>query len=273
MVGRRREAERRAKIGLIHPMIVPTCSRSTARMIGVTSGREAKARRLLSTPSIRERLSVAPHCRGPYPRCAGGWPFQGWATTHDAPLPRARHEGDHPSCRPRASGYDHRVDEAALGPTLRLATAADQAAIDDLMKASTRALFPAFYNKRQTASAIEHIAHVDTQLIEDGTYFVIEEAGKLIACGGWSRRDKLFTGEAFRRKVDAELLDPATQPAGVRAMFVRPDRTRRGLGPGSSRRVGRLRRPRASRAWPSRRRFPASSSTSGSVSSPRSNSS
>ena len=127
----------------------------------------------------------------------------------------------------RGHGYDHRVDEADLGPTLRLATAADHAAIDELMKVSTRDLFPAFYDERETASGIEHIAHVDAQLIEDGTYFVIEEAGELIACGGWSRRDKLFTGEASQEG-RAELLDPATQPARVRAMFVRPDRTRRG---------------------------------------------
>jgi GNAT superfamily N-acetyltransferase len=114
-------------------------------------------------------------------------------------------------------------------PSLRVATAADQAAIDELMKAATRDLFPAFYDERQTASSVEYVAHVDMQLIDDRTYFVIEEAGELIACGGWSRRDKLFTGEASQEG-RAELLDPATQPARVRAMFVRPDRTRRGLG-------------------------------------------
>lgn len=66
-------------------------------------------------------------------------------------------------------------------------------------------------------------------LIEDGTYFVIEEAGELIACGGWSRRDKLYTGSG-PGTTDARLLDPSTEPARVRAMFVRPERTRRGLG-------------------------------------------
>jgi GNAT superfamily N-acetyltransferase len=118
-----------------------------------------------------------------------------------------------------------------IAPSLRLATLAERAAIDALMKASTRETFPLFYDERQTASSVEHIAHVDIQLIVDGTYFVIEEDGDLVACGGWSRRDKLFSGEASQEgESRARLLDPATEPARVRAMFVRSDRTRRGLG-------------------------------------------
>ena len=114
-------------------------------------------------------------------------------------------------------------------PALRVATSADRAAIDALMKASTRDLFPAFYDQRQTESSVVHIAHVDPLLIEDGTYFVIEAGGELVACGGWSRRDKLFTGSADQEG-RARLLDPATEPARVRAMFVRADWTRRCLG-------------------------------------------
>ena len=66
-------------------------------------------------------------------------------------------------------------------------------------------------------------------LIEDGTYFVAEADGALVACGGWSRRDKLYTG-AGATGDDTRLLDPKTEPARVRAMFVRSDWTRRGLG-------------------------------------------
>ncbi len=66
-------------------------------------------------------------------------------------------------------------------------------------------------------------------LLEDGTYFVIEEDGEVIAGGGWSRRHKLYTGSGPRPS-DGRLLDPATEPCRVRAMFVRGDRTRRGLG-------------------------------------------
>jgi GNAT superfamily N-acetyltransferase len=113
--------------------------------------------------------------------------------------------------------------------TLRLATSNDIDAIDALMKASTLDLFPLTYNEEQTRASAEYISSVDPMLIEDGTYFVIEAGQELVACGGWSRRDKLFTGSG-EGAADARLLDPATEPARVRAMFVRSDRTRRGLG-------------------------------------------
>lgn len=112
---------------------------------------------------------------------------------------------------------------------LRTARLSEASAIDELMKVSTRDLFPSAYDDRQTEASIRYIASVDRMLIEDGTYFVIEEDGALVACGGWSRRDKLYTGSGPGTS-DARLLDPATEPARVRAMFVRPDRTRRGLG-------------------------------------------
>jgi GNAT superfamily N-acetyltransferase len=97
------------------------------------------------------------------------------------------------------------------------------------MRESILALFPRFYDERQTASAATYIGEVDLTLIEDGTYFVHESGGEIVACGGWSRRDKLYTGSGAAEG-DARLLDPATEPARVRAMFVRDDWTRRGLG-------------------------------------------
>ena len=115
---------------------------------------------------------------------------------------------------------------------LRLARPADADPSEALMRASIREIFPGFYDERQTASAAIHVGHVDRQLIDDGTYFVIEEPSAsqpLIACGGWSRRGKLYTGSGDAED-DTRLLDPATEPARVRAMFVRGDRTRRGLG-------------------------------------------
>ena len=97
------------------------------------------------------------------------------------------------------------------------------------MRASVLELFPRFYDERQTASAAVHIAHLDMRLIEDGTYFVHEEDGEIVACGGWSRRGKLFSGRGAADD-DDRVIDPATEPARVRAMFVRSDWTRRGLG-------------------------------------------
>ncbi|MEU4606683.1 GNAT family N-acetyltransferase [Kribbella sp. NPDC023972] len=110
----------------------------------------------------------------------------------------------------------------------RLAVAGDAAEIAELMRASVRELFPAYYDDVQTASAVEHIGILDQTLIDDGTYYVHEAGGEVVACGGWSRRNKLFN--ASTAGADERLLDPATEPARIRAMFVRGDWTRRGLG-------------------------------------------
>lgn len=114
-------------------------------------------------------------------------------------------------------------------PPLRIATPADERAIDALMKQSIAAIFPRFYDERQVESAVRYIGDVDRTLVADGTYFVFESQGEVVACGGWSRRDKLFTGSGDAAG-DSRLLDPASEPAKVRAMFVRGDWTRRGLG-------------------------------------------
>jgi GNAT superfamily N-acetyltransferase len=114
-------------------------------------------------------------------------------------------------------------------PVLRVAAPDDRDAVDALMKESAAALFPRFYDERQTASAVRYVAQVDPQLLGDGTYFVLESGAELVACGGWSRRDRLYAGSG-EADDDARLLDPTTEPARVRAMFVRADWTRRGLG-------------------------------------------
>jgi GNAT superfamily N-acetyltransferase len=116
-----------------------------------------------------------------------------------------------------------------MTPTLRVATVADEAALHALMKESAEVLFRRFYDERQSTSAVRHVAQIDRMLLEDGTYFVLEADGEPVACGGWSRRDRLYTGSGDADG-DARALDPATEPARVRAMFVRADWTRRGLG-------------------------------------------
>lgn len=114
-------------------------------------------------------------------------------------------------------------------PALRLARLEEADAIEALMKASTREIFPGFYDAEQTQSSVDHVAVADRVLIADGTYFVAVAEGEVIACGGWSRRDRLYTGSGDGAD-DGRLLDPATEAARVRAMFVRSDWTRRGLG-------------------------------------------
>ncbi|MBA2385227.1 MAG: GNAT family N-acetyltransferase [Actinobacteria bacterium] len=114
-------------------------------------------------------------------------------------------------------------------PALRVATPDDAAAVEAVMKQSTATDFPQWYDQKQTESAVVHVAHVDPLLLADGTYYILEVDGEAVACGGWSRRGKLYTGSGDAED-DERVIDPATEPARVRAMFVRSDWTRRGLG-------------------------------------------
>lgn len=131
--------------------------------------------------------------------------------------------------RPEAQGEPRTATGTAGDPALRVARLSDEPAIGALMRSSILDLFPRYYDERQTASAAEHIAHVDLTIVEDGTYFVYEVGAEIVACGGWSRRGKLFTGSGSHEG-DDRLLDPRTEPAHIRAMFVRGDWTMRGLG-------------------------------------------
>jgi GNAT superfamily N-acetyltransferase len=112
---------------------------------------------------------------------------------------------------------------------IRLATRTDLPEIERVMRASMASLSAGFYDEQQAAAAVRYIAVPDPELIDDGTYFVIEEDSRVIACGGWSSRKKLFTGTSDQVITD-ERLDPATDAARVRAMFVDPSHARRGLG-------------------------------------------
>jgi GNAT superfamily N-acetyltransferase len=123
----------------------------------------------------------------------------------------------------------YRCPMAASLPPLRPARLDEVDAIEDLMREAMRVLFPRYYDEVQTASCVAHVAIADPMVIGDGTYYVAETDDGLVACGGWSLRDKLYTGSASESGEVREL-DPATEPARVRAMFVRPDWTRRGLG-------------------------------------------
>jgi GNAT superfamily N-acetyltransferase len=116
-----------------------------------------------------------------------------------------------------------------LVPAQRTALVSDAPRIAELMRSSLLEIFPRYYDARQTASAEVHVAKLDMRLVEDGTYFVHEAGGEIVACGGWSRRQKLLTGPGDAAD-DDRLLDPRVEPARVRAMFVRGDWTRRGLG-------------------------------------------
>ncbi|HEX6397726.1 MAG TPA: GNAT family N-acetyltransferase [Steroidobacteraceae bacterium] len=115
------------------------------------------------------------------------------------------------------------------GCTLRRARLADVPALQSLIATSARALSQQDYTPQQIEGALRGAFGVDTQLIRDGSYFVIEAGDRLAACGGWSRRRTLF-GSDSRADRDATELDPAVDAAKIRAFFIHPDFARRGLG-------------------------------------------
>lgn len=112
---------------------------------------------------------------------------------------------------------------------LRPATRADLPRLDALIASSVRSLSVGYYTPAQIDSALTYVFGPDTQLIEDGTYFVIEsDAGALAAAGGWGRRRTIYGGDKMKSGPDP-LLDPATDPARIRAFYVHPDFARKGL--------------------------------------------
>lgn len=113
---------------------------------------------------------------------------------------------------------------------MRVARLDDEPALRPLIATSIRALGAGDYSPVQIEAALEGAFGVDTALLRDGTYFVIElESGKLVACGGWSRRRTLFGSDA-RADRDESHLEPRTEAARIRAFFVDPAHARRGLG-------------------------------------------
>lgn len=110
----------------------------------------------------------------------------------------------------------------------RLATPDDVREIAALIERSARGLSAGFYTPAQIEAATQHVFGVDTQLIADGTYFVIDAPDGLAAAGGWSARRTLFGGDQMKNAEDP-LLDPKIDPARIRAFFVDPSWARRGL--------------------------------------------
>lgn len=120
----------------------------------------------------------------------------------------------------------HSADDAFR---LRRARRDDVGALQRLIEHSVRQLGAAWYSSEQIASALRFMFGVDTQLIDDGTYYVVQDADRIVAGGGWSGRRTLFGGDQWKEGADAPL-DPATDAARIRAFFVDPASARRGLG-------------------------------------------
>lgn len=112
--------------------------------------------------------------------------------------------------------------------THRLAQRADIPSLKPLMAASIRGLLRDFLPPQAVEASFE-VMGLDTQLIDDGTYYVVEQSGVIAGCGGWSRRNTLFGGDHTAARNSA-LLDPKTDAARVRAMYTSPTFARRGVG-------------------------------------------
>ncbi len=119
--------------------------------------------------------------------------------------------------------------------SLRQAVAADIPTLRLLIDASVRGLQAEDYSPSQIESALKSVYGVDSQLIADGTYFVVEAMSEkggdpiIVACGGWSKRKTLYGGDVWKAREDS-LLDPRKDAAKIRAFFVHPSWVRRGIG-------------------------------------------
>ena len=111
---------------------------------------------------------------------------------------------------------------------IRKATMDERDRLQQLIAESTRRLSREHYTDAQIEAAIATVFGVDTTLIEDGTYFVVESDGQLAGCGGWSKRKTLFGGDQYSSR-DTAYSDPKTEPAKIRAFFIHPDHARKGV--------------------------------------------
>ncbi|HEY0384687.1 MAG TPA: GNAT family N-acetyltransferase [Pyrinomonadaceae bacterium] len=112
--------------------------------------------------------------------------------------------------------------------SLRKANPDDRPAIARLIELSARALSLEDYTGPQIEAAVRSVFGVDSDLIFDATYFVAEASGILVGCGGWSKRRTLFGGDQFAHR-RADSLDPLREAARIRAFFVHPEWTRKGI--------------------------------------------
>lgn len=113
---------------------------------------------------------------------------------------------------------------------LRLATHSDIPELVELIELSVRGLGSQDYQPQQLDQALGSVFGVDSQLIADGSYIIAECEGQIVGAGGWSQRKTLFGSDQLREGAADQYLDPAHDPAKIRAFFVHPDWARRGIG-------------------------------------------
>ena len=111
----------------------------------------------------------------------------------------------------------------------RIAKPEDLDALREVMRRSIEALQDEFLTPEQVAAS-HKVMGLDAQLVLDGTYFIVERGGRIAGCGGWSWRSTLYGGDESVVAREPRALDPATEPARIRAMYTDPRFTRQGVG-------------------------------------------
>lgn len=114
--------------------------------------------------------------------------------------------------------------------TIRPADINEVPILNELINVSARELSRDSYSEQEIDGAIQYVFGVDTELVKDRTYFVIEIHGEIAGCGGWSKRKTLFGGNQFPGREEAVYLDPSKEAAKIRAFFIHPKFARQGLG-------------------------------------------
>jgi GNAT superfamily N-acetyltransferase len=111
----------------------------------------------------------------------------------------------------------------------RLATEEDLPALRALMQRSIERLQDEFLTPQQVRAS-HKVMGLDTQLVADRTYILVELDGRIAGCGGWSWRATLYGGDESVVAREPAPLDPAKDAAKIRAMYTDPDFARRGIG-------------------------------------------
>jgi GNAT superfamily N-acetyltransferase len=113
---------------------------------------------------------------------------------------------------------------------LREATRDDVPALREVIEHSVRELQAGWYTPEQIEAAVHSVFGVDQQLIDDGTYYLAEISGQVAGCGGWSKRGTLYGASHYGHSRNDVMLDPAREPARIRAFFTHPAFARKGVG-------------------------------------------
>ncbi len=114
--------------------------------------------------------------------------------------------------------------------TIRPATPTDIATLEALVERSIRGLAGGHYDPHQIDDSLRYLYGIDSQLVDDGTYLVVERDGGVVACGGWSWRQTPFGSDRAQDIRDATRRVPGRDAAVIRAFYVDPQSTRQGIG-------------------------------------------